>query len=610
MASLSEQPVWHPGEVAVHKLLSAPNSAYEKPGSKGLPAPYAYRITASPIVALGTLDPGDRPWTTILGGERGFARPVARDTLAVASLVDRQHDPVVNALLGDSGEGEVVHPDGGKVISALSIDLENRDRVKISGRMAVGVTTGRDSVGELQMLVKVEETLGNCPKYMNKKVIRAHLPEPKLVSDTLPLPGEALDLIGRADMFFLSSTYGEAMDTNHRGGPAGFVRVVRNEDGDGGVVLAYPEYSGNRLYETLGNLYLNPKLGLAIPDFETSNVLYVTGTAEILVGADAAALLPHTKLAIKISVSSAKFVRDGLPFRGTAGQMSPYNPPVRRLTTELTSAGIADRSDTIATATLTNRMSIAPAINRYSFTLSPAPNTLLQPWKAGQYITLDFAPELDMGWSHMRPDDPQSLNDDFVRTFTISSPPPTDLHESTGFEITVRTHGPVTRFLSRHNIRVPLEIPVLGFGGEDDVRISADEKDKLPVFIAAGVGITPLMAQAGALIGVKSSETLQLRVLWSLRATDLPLAVDVLDRVAGLAPFVKLYVTGVVGVSERQDLAKIEASGASVEARRMKRDDITGNGRRKYYLCVGMDMQRVLMQWLDGQEVVAESFNY
>lgn len=610
MTSLSEQPVWHPGEVAVHKLLSAPNSTYEKPGSTGLPAPYAYRITGSPLVALGTLDSEDRPWTTILGGERGFARPVARDTLAVASLIDRQHNPVINALLGGAGDGEVVRPDGGKAMSALSIDLENRDRVKIAGRMTVGVVAGKDAVGELQMLVKVEETLGNCPKYMNKKAIRAHLPEPELVSDTLPLSSEALELVKKADMFFLSSLYGEAMDTNHRGGPAGFVRVVGNEDGEGGVVLAYPEYSGNRLYETLGNLYLNPRIGLVIPDFETSDVLYLTGTAEILVGTDAAALLPHTKLAIKISVTAAKFIKDGLPFRGTPGQMSPYNPPVRRLATEALSAGIADKSDTIATATLSSRVSITPSINRYSFTLSPSSNKPLQAWKAGQYITLDFAPELDMGWSHMRPDDPQSLNDDFVRTFTVSSPPPTDLSDSAGFEITVRTIGPVTGYLSRHNIRVPLEIPVLGFGGEDDIRISVDEEDKSAVFIAAGVGITPLLAQAGALIGCKSSKDLQLRVLWSLRAVDIPLAVHVLDKVAGLAHLVNLYVTGIVGESERETLAKIQASGVSVEARRMERDDVTGGGKKKYYLCVGTDMQRVLMKWLDGAEVVAESFNY
>lgn len=346
-------------------------------------------------------------------------------------------------------------------MSALSVDLENRDRVKIAGRMVVGVMAGDSlSVGEVQLLVNVKETLGNCPKYMNKKVIRAHLPDPRLVSDTLPLPKEASGLIEKADMFFLSTANGEAMDTNHRGGPPGFVRVVKNEDSE--VVIVYPEYSGNRLYETLGNLYLNPKIGITIPDFDSSDVLHLTGTTSILIGHDAASLLPHTKLAIKITVTAARFIRNSLPFRGTPGQLSPYNPPIRRLATEIPPTTTSPNTAVQITATLATRTPITPTINRYTLHLSPH----VQPWRPGQYITLDFSPELDMGWSHMRPDDPQSLNDDFVRTFTISNPPPqTTLNNKTVVEITARTHGPATGLLARWNLRVPLEIPVLGFGG-------------------------------------------------------------------------------------------------------------------------------------------------
>ena len=45
------------------------------------------------------------------------------------------------------------------------------------------------------------------------------------------------------------------MGTNHRGGSPGFVRVASNKPGPGGCTLVYPEFSGNRLYQTLGNLY-------------------------------------------------------------------------------------------------------------------------------------------------------------------------------------------------------------------------------------------------------------------------------------------------------------------------------------------------------------------
>ena len=67
-----------------------------------------------------------------------------------------------------------------------------------------------------------------------------HLPNPKLVATNLPLPQAALDLIAKADLFFISSSNHEAdMDTNHRGGPPGFVRILSNDDN--GLTIVYPE---------------------------------------------------------------------------------------------------------------------------------------------------------------------------------------------------------------------------------------------------------------------------------------------------------------------------------------------------------------------------------
>lgn len=268
---------WHDGELAVHELLHVPT--HENPTSAGLPPPYAYRVMHSPLVAFGTLDAEGRPWTTVWGAERGFVRPIAQGVLGVNTSLDAKYDPVFKALWEGKGDaaGEVVKPGDGeeKVMAGLSIDLETRDRVKLAGRMVAGALVARQDSGqgEIQMAVHVAESLGNCPKYLNKKAIESHTPAPVLVSDQLPLPKEAVDLIHKADLFFISSTNGETMDTNHRGGPPGFVRVAKNDEG--GVVLVYPEYSGNRLYQTLGNLQVNPLAGLVFPDFESSDVLYV-----------------------------------------------------------------------------------------------------------------------------------------------------------------------------------------------------------------------------------------------------------------------------------------------------------------------------------------------
>ncbi|KAF5013823.1 hypothetical protein FDECE_180 [Fusarium decemcellulare] len=589
---------FHQGERAMHQLLKVPR--LENPTIPGLPPRYGMRVMQSSLVALGTLDNQGRPWTTVWGGERGFARPVAEGVLAFNSAVDTRHDPVFRALwdgVDDDGvqQGAINRPnDGeGKTMAGLSIDLETRDRVKLAGKMIAGATVEEGKA--VQMAMAVTESLGNCPKYLNKKDIVLSEMKPELVSETLQLPQEALDLIASADMLFLSSTNGHTMDTNHRGGSPGFIRVIKNEHD--GLELIYPEFSGNRLYQTLGNFKVNPLVGIAIPDFNNANVVYLTGTASVLLGEEASSILARSRLAVKISVTSAKFVKSGLPFRGSLGEYSPYNPPVRHLLSEH-DAHIASGSRTIS-ATLTNREILTPSINRFTFKLSS--DESIPSWHAGQYITLDFEQELSGGYSHMADHDPQSINDDYVRTFTISNPP-----NKNEIQITARKHGPVTNFLWRHNLRVPLDIPVIGFGGEEAFRMPLKSQGSKSIFIAAGVGITPLLAQAPAVL----EEDASFQLLWSLRFEDLPLAVDTFSKIPGLSSKTKLFLTG---LAENDELrASVKQAGAEIEERRIGTGDIArlkGQGSR-FFLCTGPALLSALEGWLQGEKVAWEDFGY
>lgn len=152
---------------------------------------------------------------------------------------------------------------------------------------------------------------GNCPKYLNKKEIVPIVPEPALVSSKVPLPVEAINLLARADVLFISSSHGDlTMGTNNRGGSAGFCRVIKNDHT--GTILVYPEYSGNRLYQTLGNLQATPKAGIVVPDFDSGDVLHMTGTTEVLIGKAAADLLPRSNLVVKIQIEAARFIHNGL----------------------------------------------------------------------------------------------------------------------------------------------------------------------------------------------------------------------------------------------------------------------------------------------------------
>ena len=68
---------------------------------------------------------------------------------------------------------------------------------------------------------------------------------------------------------------GRQVDISHRGGRPGFVRV----DGD---VLTIPDFSGNRYFNTLGNLAANPRAGLLFIDFERGDTLQLSGPTELV----------------------------------------------------------------------------------------------------------------------------------------------------------------------------------------------------------------------------------------------------------------------------------------------------------------------------------------
>ncbi|MCJ1351039.1 MAG: hypothetical protein MMC33_001021 [Icmadophila ericetorum] len=566
---------FHDGEKRMRSLLQVPPG--ENPTSDFLTPQAAFSLQNYPLLAIGTLDALQRPWTTIWGGEPGFARPLSSSIVGIKTLVDPRFDPVVEALVGGRQDGEVVKEEGqGRLFAGLTIDLMKRKRVKLGGRMVAGALGQIKShpwkenakIAQVQLVFNIQESLGNCPKYLNKKEITASLPEPVLISDSLPLPNEAIKLLDKADMFFVSSSDHEfSMDTNHRGGPPGFVRVLEN--GASGVTLVYPEYSGNRLYQTLGNLQTTPKAGFVIPDFDTGDVLYITGDTSIHIGSKAASLLPHSNVVIEIKATGARFVQRGLPFRGKLAERSPYNPRVRFLNSERAAVDAVARKS--VTATLIRKDHLSPSIARFRFRISD-PATAGK-WTAGQYVALSFEDELGAGYSHMREDDPRSLNDDYTRTFTVSSTPG-ELPEDE-FEITVRNVGVVTNFMFRHNPRAGLEVPLIGFGGEfkfDKVG------DRIVPFVAGGIGITPLLGQLSTLDASK------VRCFWTVNIRDIGLVEDTFTRNPSLASSTALFISGNTSSLSGNDALKLKKIGDSnthVEYRRLLASDLQSSPFRR-----------------------------
>ncbi|MFJ9812614.1 pyridoxamine 5'-phosphate oxidase family protein [Streptomyces sp. NPDC101158] len=86
------------------------------------------------------------------------------------------------------------------------------------------------------------------------------------------------EFVARQEMFFLATAdrHGEC-DNTFRAGPPGFLHVLDD------TTLAYPEYRGNGVHASLGNIEENPHVGVLLVDFLRDRIgLHVNGRARVV----------------------------------------------------------------------------------------------------------------------------------------------------------------------------------------------------------------------------------------------------------------------------------------------------------------------------------------
>ena len=107
---------------------------------------------------------------------------------------------------------------------------------------------------------------------------------------------DEIEIIQNARFFFIGSSYGEYVDCNIKSGDPGFIKVVSPN------VLEYPEYDGNSMYRTVGNIIKNPNVGLLFVGFDgKSRRIRINGRAVVLT--DEASLQRHfgAKMVVRVS---------------------------------------------------------------------------------------------------------------------------------------------------------------------------------------------------------------------------------------------------------------------------------------------------------------------
>ena len=223
-------------------------------------------MAQQPWAILGGPDADGHLWCSALVGDPGFVRPDDQGTLVGFDLTRAPFHPA-NPLFPQLRAGS---PVGG-----LFIELATRRRLRVNGTLTASSPEA--------LVLTVRESFPNCPKFIQRRAFEGlHGEAPSLAEPTQGQHlGEAEQAwVRSADTLFLTTIHPErGADTSHRGGKRGFVEVVD------ATTLRLPDYPGNSLFQSFGNLEVDPRMGLLLPDFRTGHLLHLTGTARVDWGA-------------------------------------------------------------------------------------------------------------------------------------------------------------------------------------------------------------------------------------------------------------------------------------------------------------------------------------
>lgn len=306
---MSTDKVYHGGEVAVQEQAGVRDLAQRR---AGMILPFMsdqHRVFFEilPFVVVGLVDGQGRPWSTFSVGEPGFIRSPDETTLQIASPPLLMQELGLQAQVGDK-------------VGLLGIELPTRRRNRMNGVIAGTTTDG--------FAVRVEQSFGNCPQYIQTRSVgpREALAGPRAgpVERGETVTDELVAFVEKSDTFYISSRTGQfsadpstGIDVSHRGGRPGFVRV--GVDG----VLSFPDFAGNRLFNTLGNIADDGRVGILFADFDAGDLLLLTGRASIVWDGARLEGFAGAQRLVDVRVDEFVLARSVLPLAGTLIEQSP-----------------------------------------------------------------------------------------------------------------------------------------------------------------------------------------------------------------------------------------------------------------------------------------------
>lgn len=265
-----------------------------------------------PFVLAGGLDATRQPWATLLAGEPGFMDSPDAQTLSIAALPAR-HDALADAFTS------------GAPVGLLGLQPLTRRRNRVNGIVTQAGDTG--------FAIRVLESFGNCPKYIQARA--AHFTavpqQDARVVQMARLDDDGRRIVAGADTFFIATAHPDAgtdasiaygVDVSHRGGKPGFVRLSQHAGAD---LLTIPDFTGNAFFNTLGNILLNPRVGLLFVEFDDGQLLQIVGTATIDHDSPERAHYAGALRLLRIRIDTVRRITGAMPLRWSqAVALSPH----------------------------------------------------------------------------------------------------------------------------------------------------------------------------------------------------------------------------------------------------------------------------------------------
>lgn len=302
---------FHPGELQAQDRMGVREKIGRVAGRRirdHMPDQHREFYAMLPFVLLGAVDDQGRPWASIAAGYPGFISTPNSRNLEIAA----------QPLFGDPLMG-TLKP--GADIGLLGIQPETRRRNRLTGQIR---TIGPEGVS-----IEITQAFGNCPQYIQTRAVgiqpgidAPQTEHPVTVSDKFD--DSVRTLIERSDTLFIATAYAEGTataaqgaDVSHRGGKPGFVRVENER------TFVFPDFSGNLHFNTVGNILLNPKAGFLFVDFDSGDLVYMTGQGEIIWDGEQIETFVGAERLIRFHTEKVIRVEGSLPLQFQFGEYSP-----------------------------------------------------------------------------------------------------------------------------------------------------------------------------------------------------------------------------------------------------------------------------------------------